>query len=115
MTCDSPIDISKDKYMGMEFCRKVKEVIGNVTEKAVKNEGFAVMGERGGVEGVYALAQCWKTLGDGGCKECLEAAGSKLNGCLPGQGGKAMYAGCYLRYSTKRFYNVDSESEDNGE
>lgn len=115
MTCDSPIDISKDMYMNSEFCRKVRDVIGNVTKKAVNNGGFAVTGERGGVEGVYGLAQCWESIGERGCKQCLEAAGSKLQGCLPAQGGRAMYAGCYLRYSTQRFFNVGSESEDNGE
>lgn len=115
MSCGAPIDISTDGYMKMAFARKVKQVVGNVTEKAVGNKGFAVIGDRGGVEDVYALAQCWKTLNNGGCRECLESAGSKLMGCLPGQGGRAMFAGCFLRFSTQKFYNEDSESKDNGE
>lgn len=88
------MDVSKDKYMQEGFCLKVRDVIGNVTEKAVSHQGFAVMGQRGGVEGVYALAQCWRTISKKGCRECLEEA-------------QGMFAwetrqGCaYFRYSTE--------------
>lgn len=84
-------------------------MIGNVTEKAVSHQGFAVMG----VEGVYALAQCWRTISKKGCKECLEEAGKNLRGCLPGKQGRAMLAGCYFRYSTERFYDIEQEEEEN--
>lgn len=115
VSCGAPIDVWKDGYMKMEFARKVKEVIGNVTEKAVGNKGFALLGKRGGIEDVYALAQCWKTLDSGGCRKCLESAGSKLMGCLPGQGGRAMFPGCFLRYATQKFYNEGPDLEDTGE
>ncbi|KAH7510610.1 hypothetical protein FEM48_ZijujUnG0107200 [Ziziphus jujuba var. spinosa] len=114
VSCGAPIDVWKDGYMKMEFARKVKEVIGNVTEKAVGNKGFALLGKRGGIEDVYALAQCWKTLDNGGCRKCLESAGSKLMGCLPGQGGRAMFPGCFLRYATQKFYNEGPDLEDTG-
>ncbi|PQM42796.1 cysteine-rich receptor-like protein kinase 1 isoform X2 [Prunus yedoensis var. nudiflora] len=79
----SRIDVSKSKTE--EFARKVEDVIGNVTEKAVSHEGFGVFEQRGGVENVYALAQCWKTINESGCRECLEEAGaSLLRECVPG-------------------------------
>lgn len=84
-------------------------MIGNVTEKAVSHQGFAVTG----VEGVYALAQCWRTISKKGCKECLEEAGKNLRGCLPGKQSRAMLAGCYFRYSTERFYDIEQEEEEN--
>ncbi|XP_021826023.1 cysteine-rich receptor-like protein kinase 1 [Prunus avium] len=107
----SRIDVSKSKTE--EFARKVEDVIGNVTEKAVSHEGFGVFEQRGGVENAYALAQCWKTINESGCRECLEEAGaSLLRECVPGVEGRAMFAGCYLRYSTERFYGIESDSED---
>ncbi|KAL6174908.1 hypothetical protein ACLB2K_051553 [Fragaria x ananassa] len=95
------------------FNSKVMDVIGNVTENAVGNEGFAVVGQRGGVESVYALAQCWRTIGEKGCRDYLEVAGKNLRGCLPGKQGRAMLAGCYMRYSTEKFFDVQ-EDELNG-
>ncbi|CAL9031037.1 unnamed protein product [Prunus brigantina] len=107
----SAIDVSKSKTE--EFARKVEDVIGNVTEKAVSHEGFGVFEQRGGVENVYALAQCWKTINESGCRECLEEAGASLRReCVPGVEGRAMFAGCYLRYSTERFYGIESDSKD---
>ncbi|CAB4311169.1 unnamed protein product [Prunus armeniaca] len=110
--CSGPeVDVSKSKTE--EFARKVEDVIGNVTEKAVSHEGFGVFEQRGGVENVYALAQCWKTINESGCRECLEEAGASLRReCVPGLEGRAMFAGCYLRYSTERFYGIESDSED---
>ncbi|PQP99516.1 cysteine-rich receptor-like protein kinase 1 isoform X2 [Prunus yedoensis var. nudiflora] len=107
----SRIDVSKSKTE--EFARKVEDVIGNVTEKAVSHGGFGVFEQRGGVKNMYALAQCWKTINESGCRECLEEAGaSLLRECVPVVEGRAMFAGCYLRYSTERFYGIESDSED---
>ncbi|KAM5572009.1 cysteine-rich receptor-like protein kinase 1 [Rosa sericea] len=110
--CGSPVDFSKDNYMKEGFNLKVRDVIGNLTKKAEGNEGFAVVGQRGGVESVYALAQCWRTISEKGCRDCLEEAGKILRGCLPGKQGRAMLAGCYMRYSTERFYDIEEEEAD---
>ncbi|PRQ17283.1 putative protein kinase RLK-Pelle-DLSV family [Rosa chinensis] len=112
--CGSPVDFSKDNYMKEGYNLKVRDVIGNLTKKAEGNEGFALVRQRGGVESVYALAQCWRTISDKGCRDCLEEAGKILRGCLPGKQGRAMLAGCYMRYSTARFYDIEEEEEANG-
>lgn len=65
--------------------------------------GFAV----GQVGEVYALAQCWNTVGTDGCRECLRKAAKEVRGCLPKKEGRALNAGCYLRYSTHKFYNEE--------
>ena len=75
-------------------------------KKVASAQGFGV----GEVEGVYALAQCWNTLGSGGCRECLRKAGREVKGCLPKKEGRALNAGCYLRYSTQKFYNEDGDA-----
>ncbi|KAF8037114.1 hypothetical protein BT93_B0128 [Corymbia citriodora subsp. variegata] len=91
-----------------KFSDRVDRVLRNVSASAVLNKGFAVAGEdeARGVAGVYALAQCWGTLDAGGCRVCLENATSKARSCAPREEARAMNAGCFLRYSTTKFYNV---------
>lgn len=90
------------------FRDRVGRVVANLTTNAVNGKGFAVAAEEGGaVLGIYALAQCWGTVvQSGGCKACLDDAASKVNRCVPGGEGRAMNAGCFMRYSTQKFYNV---------
>ena len=85
----------------------VEFVVGNVTRVAVKNGGFGVVAW----EGVYALAQCWKTVGGDGCRACLEKASMAAKKCAPKREGRSLNAGCYLRYSTEKFYNDEKEAE----
>ncbi|KAA8530216.1 hypothetical protein F0562_004925 [Nyssa sinensis] len=90
----------------LEFNQSVGLLIDNVTKTAVLNRGFGVAE----VKGLFGLAQCWKTLSNNGCRECLEKAGKELmTSCLPSKEGRGLNAGCYLRYSTKKFYNDEVE------
>ncbi|KAG2383810.1 Cysteine-rich receptor-like protein [Vigna angularis] len=91
------------------FGKSVGKVVENVVRVAVnEGRGFAV----GEGEGVYALAQCWKTVGEKGCGDCLKKAGNEVRGCLPKKEGRALNSGCYLRYSTVKFYNQGGEHGD---
>ncbi|KAL9254782.1 Cysteine-rich receptor-like protein [Drosera capensis] len=95
-----------------EFEKSVSMVVEKVTRIALANGGFgvgSVLGG-GGVEGVYAMAQCWRTVGGAGCKACLRKAGEEVKGCAASREGRAMNAGCYLRYSTQKFYNHDEQT-----
>ncbi|XP_038682872.1 cysteine-rich receptor-like protein kinase 1 isoform X2 [Tripterygium wilfordii] len=112
VNCSSSKEVLTDKSLLMDFNSKVAQVIKNVTETAVVNKGFAVSEVRGGVVAVYALAQCWTTLDADSCRLCLNLAGSKLRQCKPGAGGRALYAGCYMRYSTERFFNIAVDTEE---
>ncbi|XP_065879938.1 cysteine-rich receptor-like protein kinase 42 isoform X2 [Euphorbia lathyris] len=96
--CSTSMDNNRFK-----FAESVGFVLGNVTRKAVDNGGFSVWG----VDGVYALGQCWGTLGKYGCRVCLEKASKQLQTCGFKNEGRGMNAGCYLRYSTHKFYNFD--------
>lgn len=94
---------------GSLFADRVEKVLRNVTGKALgvrvggSDEGmFGV----DGIKGAYALAQCWSTLSREQCRECLENATSRVRSCLPQVEGRAMNAGCFVRYSTQRFYSV---------
>lgn len=92
----------------MEFKRKVDRVVNNVSRKAVLNGGFAVEES----EGLYAMAECWKTVTGDGCRDCLKKAAYGVRGCSPSREARGLNAGCYLRYSTEKFYN-GGETEDN--
>jgi len=88
------------------FGNSVGKVVDNVVRVAGnEGRGFAV----GEGEGVYALAQCWKIVGAKGCGDCLKKAGNEVRGCLPKKEGRALNSGCYLRYSTVKFYNQGVE------
>nr|KYP54822.1 Cysteine-rich receptor-like protein kinase 42 [Cajanus cajan] len=94
------------------FNESVGEVVESVVREAVNEGGGFAVGEG---EGVYALAQCWKSVEGKGCDHCLRKAGNEVRGCLPRREGRALNSGCYLRYSTVKFYNQgghDGEGDD---
>jgi len=113
VNCTSQHGTVVDETERLELEESVGRVVETVTNKALaKGGGFAV----GEVEGVYALAQCWNTIGSDGCRECLRKAGKEVRGCLPKRDGRALNAGCYFRYSTNKFYNEDGDADGkNGE
>ncbi|CAN1182849.1 Cysteine-rich receptor-like protein kinase 42 [Linum perenne] len=85
------------------FAASVRYAVANVTRKAVDGNGFFGVAEVGGV---YALAQCWESVGRDGCSKCLaKAAAAVVGGCLPRMEGRGMNAGCFLKYSTQKFYS----------
>ncbi|XP_022773677.1 cysteine-rich receptor-like protein kinase 42 [Durio zibethinus] len=88
------------------FDRNVDYAVGNVTRIALRNGGFGAVE----VDGVYALAQCWKSVPAEGCSKCLQKAAKAVRGCVPKEEGRGMNNGCYLRYSTKKFYNEGGEA-----
>ncbi|XVF50339.1 hypothetical protein PTKIN_Ptkin04bG0089100 [Pterospermum kingtungense] len=112
LLCGSRKGVSNDSYMYQDFQRKLDQVIMNVTKMALKNDGYAATEVKGGVVTIYALAQCWKTIGEKSCKECLRTSGLGLRKCAPAAEGKAMFSGCYMRYSTNRFFYQEAETEE---
>ncbi|KAJ0112843.1 hypothetical protein Patl1_02795 [Pistacia atlantica] len=93
-----------------EFLTSVGYAVGNVTRRAVRtgSGGFGTAE----VEGVYALAQCWESVGQDGCRRCLQKAGKGVRGCGLKREGRSLNTGCYLRYSNKKFFNDDGPDED---
>ncbi|KAK3439948.1 hypothetical protein EUGRSUZ_B00288 [Eucalyptus grandis] len=111
--CANQSNDSAHQQARQQFVDKVDRVLRNVSAVAPENKGFAVFEEarRGGVAGVYALAQCWNTLDRKGCRECLANAMIMARNCTPGDEGRAMNAGCFMRYSTQRFYTVPTDGD----
>ncbi|ESQ34892.1 hypothetical protein EUTSA_v10007076mg [Eutrema salsugineum] len=93
-----------------EYWKELDEAFVNVTLKAVKNGGFgaASVARAGGSLAVYALAQCWQTLDENSCRDCLVNARSSLRAC-DGHEARAFFTGCYLKYSTHKFFDDAAE------
>ncbi|KAK1404429.1 cysteine-rich receptor-like protein kinase 42 [Heracleum sosnowskyi] len=103
-------NIVRDEKKMLEFNESVGVLIDKIVGVDAWKKGFRVAQ----VEGVFGLAQCWKSLSKEECRECLENAGEKVRGCLPGREGRGMNAGCYLRYSDYKFFNEDGDNNNNG-
>lgn len=103
--CGAPTDITNDQYMKREFAERVDRAIENVTSMSIVNGGFGATIVKSGLLAIYALGQCWGYLQPEVCTKCLNNAGDMLRQCLPAAEGKAMNAGCYLRYSSNKFFN----------
>ncbi|RDX84483.1 Cysteine-rich receptor-like protein kinase 42, partial [Mucuna pruriens] len=107
VNCTSQYGAVVDEAERLVFGDSVGKVVESVMRVAVTEGGGFAVGEG---EGVYALAQCWKTVGRKGCGECLRNAGNEVRRCLPKREGRALNSGCYLRYSTVKFYNHEGEA-----
>ncbi|XP_059303957.1 cysteine-rich receptor-like protein kinase 42 [Lycium ferocissimum] len=103
--CGVPTDITNDQYMKRDFAARVDRAIANVTSMSIVNSGFGATVVKSGLLAIYALGQCWDYLGPEECTKCLNNAGDMVRKCLPAAEGKAMNAGCYLRYSSNKFFS----------
>ncbi|KAJ8759017.1 hypothetical protein K2173_003255 [Erythroxylum novogranatense] len=81
------------------------ELVRNLSALAPNNDGFYVGSLTRGNITVYGLAQCWEVINGSACGNCLENAVANISSCTPKEEGRALNAGCYLRYSNVKFYN----------
>lgn len=95
-----------DRFNGNTTAFKENVVVlgKNLSSEAPNNGGFFVGSVTRGNESVYGLGQCWKTVRQSDCLKCLNDSASRINSCPPRNEGRAINAGCYLRYSTEKFY-----------
>lgn len=98
-----------DDMLDDQFRIKLNGLILNVTNKAKANKGFGALEAKGCGLPLYAMAQCWKTVTSEGCSRCLNRASAELKSCSPSEEGRGAYAGCYVRYSTDRFFSNGAE------
>ncbi|EEF34454.1 cysteine-rich receptor-like protein kinase 3 [Ricinus communis] len=91
------------------------ELMRNLSVLTPKNDGFFVGSVNKGNISVYGLAQCWELVNTSACETCLADAVSKITNCTPKEEGRVLNSGCYLRYSTQKFYNNSGPANaDNG-
>nr|GMD95465.1 cysteine-rich receptor-like protein kinase 2 isoform X1 [Ipomoea batatas] len=84
------------------FQERTKRAVLQAVSKAFNNNGYARSDE---APVVYVLANCWRTLNGSACRECLENASRSMLKCLPWSEGRALYTGCFMRYSHTNFLN----------
>ncbi|KAK1302871.1 Cysteine-rich receptor-like protein kinase 42 [Acorus calamus] len=92
-----------DSTVGGTYTENVRLMMGNLTDLAVANGGFATIERFNGAD-VYGLGQCWKSVNTTGCRECLVKAAKEATRCLPNNEGRGLNAGCYLRYDNYKFF-----------
>ncbi|XP_019172332.1 PREDICTED: cysteine-rich receptor-like protein kinase 2 [Ipomoea nil] len=101
-----------------------KQDIFNATAQELLNElllatprinGFYAAAKEppgGGGATTYAVAQCAETVSKSSCQDCLTLAYNNIKGCLPNSAdGRAVDAGCFLRYSDTPFF-ADNQTTD---
>lgn len=54
---------------------------------------------------VYAVGECRLTVGEAGCRNCLQSAVDNVDGCLPAAEGRGVELGCFMRFSDQAFFN----------
>ncbi|CAI9761746.1 unnamed protein product [Fraxinus pennsylvanica] len=90
------------------FQASARQAVSQAVSKALNNSGYGraqvpVAGTLN--ESAYVLANCWRTLSDSSCRACIENASASILGCLPWSEGRALYTGCFMRYSDTNFLN----------
>jgi len=104
---------AEGNYTGADpraFGDAVRAALANVTAaaEAPGSQGFGAGSAAVGAATAFAIAQCWEVLNGTACAQCLRAASDAVAPCAPATEGRALFAGCYLRYSTRQFWNVNA-------
>ncbi|XP_059069680.1 cold-responsive protein kinase 1-like [Cryptomeria japonica] len=73
------------------------------------NEYFAAVTRQGPSNTtIYGLAFCLRSLQTDSCQKCLTIAQENIIKCFPRSEGRAVDAGCYMRYSSKPFFQSNA-------
>ncbi|EHA8589573.1 putative cysteine-rich receptor-like protein kinase 2 [Cocos nucifera] len=83
------------------FTAAAERLVRDLATATPRIPGFFVGAERGGV---YGVAQCVETVYERECSRCLQVALGNIQGCPPDSDGRAVDAGCFLRYSNDAFF-----------
>jgi hypothetical protein len=87
------------------FADAARALVAGLAAAVPRVPGLAAAAASGGV---YAAAQCVETVGETGCAQCLNVAVGNIDGCPPNSDGRAVDAGCFMRYSDRSFFPANS-------
>ncbi|XP_022773678.1 putative cysteine-rich receptor-like protein kinase 43 [Durio zibethinus] len=96
---------SDDVNTNQDFQSLLRDVLQKIVQKAPNNGGFGLAHDTKNGTAVHGIAQCWRILDKDMCSACLIDAVNSAIHCMPSQEGRALNAGCFLRYSTYEFAN----------
>lgn len=91
------------------FADAARALVADLAAAVPRVPGLAAAAASGGV---YAAAQCVETVGEAGCAQCLNVAVGNIDGCPPNSDGRAVDAGCFMRYSDRSFFPANSTTVD---
>ncbi|XP_049389586.1 cysteine-rich receptor-like protein kinase 2 [Solanum stenotomum] len=90
---------------GSLFQQNARRAVQQAVANAPSNNGYA-RAQVSSTMTAYVLADCWKTLSAKSCAVCLQYASASMLGCLPWSEGRALFTGCFMRYSDTNFLNA---------
>lgn len=95
------------------FTQLADGVLSDLASATPKIPGYfaAVKSEGSQNTVIYAVAQCVETASVSGCADCLGVAYTNIQSCPPVADGRAVDAGCFMRYSSSPFF-LDNQSVD---
>ncbi|XP_058098021.1 cysteine-rich receptor-like protein kinase 43 isoform X2 [Magnolia sinica] len=105
---------NKTTVLGSDgFRDAVNGLLTDITTAAPRMEGYFAAARRGGAGGaiVYGVAQCAPRVSEEGCEQCLKVAYGNIERCMPDVDGRAVDAGCFLRYSDTAFFSDDQVTD----
>lgn len=82
-----------------QFREVATKVVKDMVNLAPIHGGYAEGRRKSNGLSVYGMANCWNTLDEKSCNDCLSNASTTLLDCLPSIEARALSVGCYLRYS----------------
>jgi hypothetical protein len=96
-----------------QFSGDAQSLVSDLIAAAPKSEWlFAAQTTQGPSNTtIYALASCLRPLNESGCSQCLGIAERNIIICLPQTEGRAVDAGCYLRYATHSFFPSNATTD----
>ncbi|KAI3747603.1 hypothetical protein L6452_10117 [Arctium lappa] len=96
------------------FRETVRELLSDLRVATPRTPDFYAASTRrlkGSNATVYAIAQCNVNISQSVCAECLSIRSTTLANCLPNTFGRAIDAGCFMRYSNNAFFR-DNQTTD---
>ncbi|XP_031477540.1 cysteine-rich receptor-like protein kinase 2 isoform X2 [Nymphaea colorata] len=95
------------------FIQLADRVLSDLASATPKIHGYfaAVKSEGSQNTVVYAVAQCILTASESECTNCLNVAYTNIKSCPPEADGRAVDAGCFMRYSSSPFF-LDNQTVD---
>ncbi|KAJ8544965.1 hypothetical protein K7X08_017548 [Anisodus acutangulus] len=82
-----------------QFRDVAPKVVKDVVNMAPIHGGYAEGRRKERGFSVYGMANCWNTLDEKSCADCLLNASTAVLDCLPSIEARSLSVGCYFRYS----------------
>ncbi|KAH9323423.1 hypothetical protein KI387_018062, partial [Taxus chinensis] len=117
-TAPGDAQICGDVKIGIDpnsFSATSRSLISDLCVAAPKTDNFfAAQARKEGTSTnrtIYGLASCLRSLSEEGCRDCLSIAQTNIGNCLAQSEGRAIDAGCYLRYATYSFFPANATTD----